>query len=206
MDTIGLTIKQVKKLGGRAYTDKQLAEKAPGCDSYGKVLSHPDFWANRVIILYEPTPQSLEVKEGQNISFVVDAFPDEEFYGTIIQVRLNPTVSSNVVTYTVVAKAENPEKKLMPGLTATVSIFTTEEYNVPSIEVRALHFKPDFDLIKLYNSQQKDFKPPAQDGKPPFTFGRISPESIILLRLFNFVTWKTRPIKSGNNFSSCSPN
>lgn len=94
------------------------------------------------------------VKEGQRVTFVVDAFPDEEFSGSVTQVRLNSTVTSNVVTYTVIIKADNPEEKLKPGLTATVSIFTMELKDVLTLEAKAFAFEPDMNLVTQYNTSK----------------------------------------------------
>ncbi|WP_348800361.1 efflux RND transporter periplasmic adaptor subunit [Flavobacterium adhaerens] len=96
------------------------------------------------------------IKEGQRVTFSVDAFPDEEFSGTVKQVRLNSTVTSNVVTYTVIIKADNPEEKLKPGLTATVSIYTMELKNVLTLEAKAFAFQPDSALIKEYNISKSE--------------------------------------------------
>lgn len=106
------------------------------------------------------------VKQGQRVQFTVDAFQGEEFTGTVTQIRLNPTVSSNVVTYTVVIKAENPDMKLMPGLTATISIYTVELNDVLTIEAKALNFSPTPDALQAYNEQNGlQNKPPK--GAPP---------------------------------------
>ncbi len=78
-----------------------------------------------------------QVKDGQRVSFTVDAYQGEEFAGVVTQVRLNPTTTANVVTYTVVVKADNPELKLKPGLTATISIYTVELKDVLTIEAKA---------------------------------------------------------------------
>lgn len=83
-----------------------------------------------------------EVKEGQLVTFSVDAFPDEVFNGTVTQVRLQATTTSNVVTYEVVINAPNPELKLKPGLTANVSITTLNRENILIAPVRALRYTP----------------------------------------------------------------
>ena len=70
------------------------------------------------------------VKEGQRVSFTVDAFPDDKFDGEVTQVRQQATTESNVVTYEVVISAPNKDLKLKPGLTANVTIFTLEKNNV----------------------------------------------------------------------------
>lgn len=94
------------------------------------------------------------VKEGQRVTFMVDAYPEEEFSGSVTQVRLNSTVTSNVVTYTVIIKADNPEEKLKPGLTATVSIFTMELKDVLTLEAKAFAFEPDMKLVTQYNTNK----------------------------------------------------
>ncbi len=83
-----------------------------------------------------------EVKEGQRVTFTVDAFPDDTFQGNVTQVRQQATTESNVVTYEVVISAPNDDMKLKPGLTANVVIYTMELKNVLAIPNKALHFKP----------------------------------------------------------------
>lgn len=84
-----------------------------------------------------------QVQEGQQVTFTVDAYRGEVFEGVVKQVRLEATVESNVVTYEVVISAPNPELKLKPGLTATVSIYTLNKPNVLTIAPKALRFVPD---------------------------------------------------------------
>ena len=83
-----------------------------------------------------------QVKQGQRVTFTVDAFQNDTFHGTVQEVRLNPTTTSNVVTYTVVITAENPEQKLLPGMTATCTIVTQEITDAITIPVKALKFTP----------------------------------------------------------------
>ena len=83
-----------------------------------------------------------QVKQGQRVTFTVDAFQNETFNGSVQEVRLNPTTTSNVVTYTVVITAENPEQKLLPGMTATCTIVTQEITDAIAIPVKALKFMP----------------------------------------------------------------
>jgi HlyD family secretion protein len=80
------------------------------------------------------------VKEGQRVSFTVDAFPDDIFEGSVTQVRQQATTESNVVTYEVVISAPNGDLKLKPGLTANVTIFTLEKNNVLAVPSKALRF------------------------------------------------------------------
>ncbi len=82
------------------------------------------------------------VKVGQNVTFTVDAYPDDQFSGTVTQVRLNPTTESNVVTYEVIVQAPNPDMKLIPGLTANLTIYVLQEKNVLSLPVKTLKFTP----------------------------------------------------------------
>ncbi len=82
------------------------------------------------------------VKKGQRVEFTVDAFLEEKFKGSVQEVRLNPTETSNVITYTVVITAENPELKLLPGMTATCTIVTQEIVDAISVPVKAVKFTP----------------------------------------------------------------
>ncbi|MBQ8256015.1 MAG: efflux RND transporter periplasmic adaptor subunit [Alphaproteobacteria bacterium] len=70
------------------------------------------------------------IKEGQPVTFTVDAYPTEEFDGIVRQVRLAPTTTSNVVVYTVVIDVDNSDLRLMPGMTAFVTIIISERDNV----------------------------------------------------------------------------
>lgn len=83
-----------------------------------------------------------QVKVGQAVTFSVDAYSDELFEGHVTQVRLNPTVESNVVTYEVVVAAPNPDHKLIPGLTANLIIYTMSEDNVLLLPTKAFMFTP----------------------------------------------------------------
>ncbi|CDF79253.1 efflux transporter, RND family, MFPsubunit [Formosa agariphila KMM 3901] len=94
-----------------------------------------------------------EVKEGQRVTFTVDAYIGETFEGVVTQVRLAPTVTSNVVTYTVVIKADNPDLKLKPGLTATISIYTLELNDVLTTEAKGINFYPELAVLEAYNTQ-----------------------------------------------------
>ena len=87
------------------------------------------------------------VKEGQRVSFTVDAFPDDSFEGKVTQVRQQATTESNVVTYEVVISAPNNDLKLKPGLTANVTIFTMEKNDVMAVPSKALRFTPNEVLL-----------------------------------------------------------
>ena len=83
-----------------------------------------------------------EVKEGQRVTFTVDAFPNDIFDGTVTQVRQEATTESNVVTYEVVISAPNQDLKLKPGLTANVTIYTLELHDALAVSAKALRFTP----------------------------------------------------------------
>ena len=87
------------------------------------------------------------VKEGQRVSFTVDAFPDDKFEGQVTQVRQQATTESNVVTYEVVISAPNNDLKLKPGLTANVTIYTLEKNDVLAAPAKALRFMPTEALL-----------------------------------------------------------
>ena len=101
------------------------------------------------------------VKEGQRVSFTVDAFPDDHFEGQVTQVRQQATTQSNVVTYEVVISAPNKELKLKPGLTANVTIFTMEKDNVIAVPSKALRFTPNEALLQE-GQQIEDIEAPAK--------------------------------------------
>ncbi|MEJ5051837.1 efflux RND transporter periplasmic adaptor subunit [Chryseobacterium culicis] len=90
------------------------------------------------------------VKVGQKATFTVDAFPDETFDGEVSEVRLHPTVSSNVVNYTTIINADNSSLKLKPGMTANITIYTEVLNNAMKIPVAATSFRPDSLVIKKY--------------------------------------------------------
>ena len=84
-----------------------------------------------------------EVREGQRVTFTVDAYPEDVFSGTVKQVRQNPVTTNNVVTYEVVVSAPNADLKLKPGLTASITIYTLERSGVKSVPTAALRFTPE---------------------------------------------------------------
>ncbi|TGG37191.1 efflux RND transporter periplasmic adaptor subunit [Duncaniella freteri] len=100
-----------------------------------------------------------QVKVGQAVTFSVDAYSDELFEGHVTQVRLNPTVESNVVTYEVVVAAPNPDHKLIPGLTANLIIYTMSEDNVLLLPTKAFMFTPQI------NDDDNLPKPDGDAGK-----------------------------------------
>ena len=87
------------------------------------------------------------VKEGNRVTFTVDAYPDDTFEGTVKQVRLEATTTNNVVTYEVVISAPNADLKLKPGLTANVTIYTQERSGVLAVANKALRFTPTKETV-----------------------------------------------------------
>ena len=123
------------------------------------------------------------VRQGQPVNFTVDAYPTEIFKGDVRQVRLQPVVTSNVVTYTVIVNAPNPEKKLMPGMTANITVLVQKVDSVLTIPGKALRFTPDPAWLAEYmknnltgNNQRPDerrhFCPEARDREQQAKQGR----------------------------------
>lgn len=88
-----------------------------------------------------------DVKEGERVTFTVDAYPDDTFEGEVKQVRQKATTTNNVVTYEVVISAPNADLKLKPGLTANVTIYTAERKGVLSVPSKALRFTPQKETV-----------------------------------------------------------
>lgn len=88
-----------------------------------------------------------DVKEGERVTFTIDAYPDDTFKGEVKQVRQEATTTNNVVTYEVVISAPNADLKLKPGLTANVTIYTAERKGVLSVPSKALRFTPQKETV-----------------------------------------------------------
>ncbi len=100
------------------------------------------------------------VRVGQPVTFTVDAYPDRVFHGRVEQVRLQPTVNQNVVTYTVVIDAPNPDGLLLPGMTANVTIQVAEKADVLKVPLTALRFTPPREYLERLRSE----RPTRSDG------------------------------------------
>lgn len=92
-----------------------------------------------------------QVRNGQRVEFTVDAFPMRKFDGEVTEIRLQPVSSANVITYTVVINAPNPEKILMPGMTASATFFVTEKKDIVLVPAKAIRFTPDPVMLTSYN-------------------------------------------------------
>ncbi len=109
------------------------------------------------------------IQVGQPVSFGVDAYPDTEFHGQVKQIRLNPTIQQNVVTYDVVVAVDNPGGKLMPGMTAHVRIIVKRKPDVLRIANATLRYKPERKEKSSHAAKEKGSGPLVyrlQDGKP----------------------------------------
>ncbi|MCX7788213.1 MAG: efflux RND transporter periplasmic adaptor subunit [Spirochaetes bacterium] len=95
-----------------------------------------------------------KIREGQDVRFTVEAFPDRKFTGKVRQIRKMPTTSNNIVNYTVVIDSKNPDNLLLPGLTATVEFFVNRKENVWMIPNAALKFSPPADVAAIVRRKQ----------------------------------------------------
>lgn len=112
-----------------------------------------------------------QVVVGQRVTFSVDAYIDDIFHGEVQQIRLQPTTTNNVVTYTVIITAHNPELKLLPGMTASVTIVTEEETGL-AVPAEALSFVPSEEFLSQQGQKVTRPQGPKFDGKrPPFPGG-----------------------------------
>lgn len=94
-----------------------------------------------------------QVIQGQRVEFTVDAYPDLKFEGSVSQVRLQPVTTNNVVTYVVILNAPNPDKKLMPGMTASATIYIQEKQNTLVLSGKAMRFTPDTEYMMKKSGQ-----------------------------------------------------
>jgi len=110
-----------------------------------------------------------KVQKDQRVEFTVDAYTDMKFEGTVSEVRLQPVTTNNVVTYVVIISAPNPEKKLMPGMTASATIYVEEKANTLLLTGRAVRFTPDKAyLMKMFSKMQASGSMPKMPaGAPP---------------------------------------
>jgi len=102
-----------------------------------------------------------KVLNGQRVEFTVDAFPLKKFAGEVTEIRLKPVASANVITYTVVINAPNPDKILMPGMTANASFFVTERKEILLVPSKAIQFTPDQTALATYNQSVPGSIPPT---------------------------------------------
>jgi HlyD family secretion protein len=113
-----------------------------------------------------------KIQLGQRVEFTVDAYSDLKFEGSVSQVRLQPVTTNNVVTYVVILNAPNPDKKLMPGMTASATIYVEEKTNTLILSGKGVRFTPDAEYLKrMFTEMQKRGDLPARpaSGSMPST-------------------------------------
>ena len=111
------------------------------------------------------------VRQGQPVDFSVDAYPSQVFKGSVRQIRLQPVVTSNVVTYTVIVNAPNPDLKLMPGMTANITVLVEKVDSVLIIPGKALRFTPEPAWLAEY-MKENPFGPRQRPGGTAGTGGQ----------------------------------
>ena len=124
-----------------------------------------------------------EVKDSQRVIFTVDAYPDISFNGNVKQIRLEPVVSANVVTYTTIVTAPNDDLKLKPGMTANIFIYTKEVDSAMLISSKALKFKPDPSLFQQY--KVLPLPEEIKGRQNPAAAGTIQPASVSKRNIVN---------------------
>ncbi len=113
-----------------------------------------------------------KVKVGQEVSFTVDAYPDQTFHGIVSQVRLAPQEIQNVVNYTVIINVNNDKLLLMPGMTATVSIYVAHKDDVLEIPDIAFYFQPSENIIEHSYTSNNENNNSANPDKQQMTRGK----------------------------------
>lgn len=121
-----------------------------------------------------------KIKNGMNAEFTVDAYPTETFRGTVKQIRLNPTEEQNVVMYTVIIEVNNDDKRLLPGMTAFVTVLTAEKKDVLRIPNTVVQFKPNAALRQKMIGQRPVNLKATQAVVYSFENGQIKPHVIEL--------------------------
>jgi len=133
------------------------------------------------------------IKPGKQVTFKVDAFPKETFRGTVTQVRMNPTIVQNVVTYDTMIEFDNPELKLFPGMTAYVTIPVASVQNALKLPNTALRYKPLIspeEILRLYQQygiDEKETEAATQSSQPA---GTPEPNITRVARATRAVAWK----------------
>ncbi len=149
------------------------------------------------MLVYTKTDESDvgNIKSGKQVTFKVDAFPKEAFRGTVTQVRMNPTIVQNVVTYDTMIEFANPDLKLFPGMTAYVTIPVASVQNAMKLPNTALRYKslmsPE-EIVRLYQQygiDEKELEATTQSSQPA---GTVEPNITRVPRATRAVVWKLR--------------
>lgn len=119
------------------------------------------------------------INEGQRVKFTVDSYPDMEFEGSVSQVRLQPVTTNNVVTYVVILNAPNPDKKLMPGMTATAVIYVQERENTLVLSAKATRFNPDQTYLKSIAPKGESVPSGNDSARPAAPVQQSAPQNAV---------------------------
>jgi HlyD family secretion protein len=149
------------------------------------------------MLVYTKTDESDvgNIKPGKQVTFKVDAFPKETFRGTVTQVRMNPTIVQNVVTYDTMIEFDNPDLKLFPGMTAYVTIPVASVQNAMKLPNTALRYKslmsPEeiVSLYRQYGIDEKELEATTQSSQPA---GTVESNITRVPRATRAVVWKLR--------------
>jgi HlyD family secretion protein len=113
-----------------------------------------------------------KIRNNQRVEFTVDAYSDMKFEGIVSEVRLQPVTTNNVVTYVVILSAPNPDKKLMPGMTASATIYVEEKVNTLVLSGKAVRFTPDKAyLMKMFKKMSANGTMPKMPAGAPANTG-----------------------------------
>ncbi len=116
-----------------------------------------------------------KVKQDQRVEFTVDAYTDMKFEGIVSEVRLQPVTTNNVVTYVVILSAPNPDKKLMPGMTASATIYVEEKADALILSGKAVRFTPDKEYLDKMFAKMKPGGPSNMPAGAPSGAGGTPP-------------------------------
>ena len=139
-----------------------------------------------------------QVKSGQRVNFTVDAYTYETFEGSVNQIRMKAVTTSNVVKYTVIISAPNPDLKPFPGMTANVTIITEEETGL-AVPAEAFNFTPDEQVMKTMrkNGKPEGEGPRPQGEKPQMSENEGQPSGMEMVWIKNDNEILPRPVKTG---------
>lgn len=137
-----------------------------------------------------------QVKEGQKVTFTVDAYMDESFSGSVSQIRMKPTTTSNVVTYTVIISAPNPDLKLFPGMTASVTIVTEEQTGL-AVPAEAFNFTPDETVLRTLRRPEPPQGDRPEGERPQMAGGEMPTSAPTMVWLKNGGEIMPRPVRVG---------
>ena len=137
-----------------------------------------------------------QVKEGQRVTFTVDAYMEDQFEGVVSQIRMKPTTTSNVVTYTVIIDAPNPDLKLFPGMTASVTIVTETQTGL-AVPAEAFNFTPDEAVLKSMRKPEPPKGNMPEGERPQMQGGEMPTGNHNMVWLKKGDDMMPRPVKVG---------